>query len=101
MKPRKKQRVESEAKHEMLGRKRKPKEVDSEDEEDSLEDEGLEELIEDEGGEDDLDGKISYLQTLTKTDEMAIEDAPDSEEDERDDFQDVKSKSSFPGRIYI
>ena len=66
MKPRKKQRVESEGKHEMSGRKRKPKDVDSEDPEDSLEDEGLEELIDDEGGEDDLDGKISYLQTLTK-----------------------------------
>jgi hypothetical protein len=88
MKPRKKQRVESEGKHEMSGRKRKPKDVDSEDPEDELEDEGLEELIDDEGGEDDLDGKISHLQTLTKT-------------DERDDFQDVKSKSSFPGRICI
>lgn len=57
MKPRKKQRVESEGKHEMLGRKREQKDVDSEDPEDSLEDEGLEELIDDEGGEDDVDGK--------------------------------------------
>ena len=40
--------------------------------------------------------KLLYLQTLTKTDEMAIEDEPDSEEDERDDFQDVKSKSKLP-----
>ena len=66
MKPRKKQRVESEGKHEMIGRKRKPKDVDSEDPEDSLEDEGLEELIDDEGGEDDLDGKIVISSNTNK-----------------------------------
>jgi hypothetical protein len=63
MKPRKKQRVESEGKHEMLGRKRKPKDVDSVD---SLEDEGLEEMIDDEGGEDDLDGKIVTSSSTNK-----------------------------------
>ena|SRR5271170_5904405 len=100
MKPRKKQRTDVEAQPEKAStKKHKPKAAVQEDPEESLGDEGLEEVIEDVDDEDDLDGKISYPQTITRADEMAIEDAPDSEEDEQDDFQDVKSKSillSYP-----
>jgi len=92
MKPRKKQRIESEGKPGKADHKTKLKDVSSGNPEDSLEDEALM-LIEDEDAV--RDGKISYPQTITKADDSVIEDEPDSEDDFQDDFQDVKSKSNL------
>ena len=95
MKPRKKQRIEGQAEPKKATSKRqKQQEAAQEDPEDSLEDEGLEEVIEEEDGDEHLDGITTCPHRITKADEMPIDDAGGSDEDEEDDFQDIKSKST-------
>jgi len=102
MKPRKKQRIETEENGDAALRRktkvekkkdnREEKEVSNEAEESSQEDEGLDELVED---EDELPGTSSMIPFLRLLDdEMAIDETDSSEESDQDDFQDVKLKST-------
>jgi len=104
MKPRKKQRIETEGngyavvstrtreekkKKDKKDKKQKPTANEIEE---SSEDQGLEEILDD---EDELPGTLPIISFLTDVDdEMAIDETDDSEESEQDDFQDVKLKST-------
>jgi len=109
MKPRKKQRIETEENGDAALRRktkvekkkdnREEKEVSGEAEESSQEDEGLDGLVED---EDELPGTSSMIPFLRLLDdEMAIDETDSSEESDQDDFQDVKLKSTPIYQLHI